>query len=173
MKKRRTLIVAFMLVAVLTIGIGYAALNDTLYVTGNAKASASAADESFDLAVYFEQPTVAADAGYTVTVGTDNLGDENDLATVAVTGLVNKDDTMTVEIPIKNDSQYAANLTLTLTEYTATYFDFDYALSASQVAAGGTVNAVITVTLLQTPTDTDFTAGFSFDVDAEAVVPTT
>ncbi len=53
MKARRLAIIAFALVAVLTIGVGYAALNDALSVTGIGSISKATADDLFDGEVYF------------------------------------------------------------------------------------------------------------------------
>ena len=172
MKRRRTAIVAFLLVAVLTIGVGYAALNDTLYVSGTAKASSAEADKAFDNAVYFVAPEVDDDAGYTVTVQADNNGDANDLAIVNVTGLIEKDDELTITIPIQNDSQYVASLSLTKSGETIQdagedAFELTYSIP-NTVAAGGTVDVTITIKLLATPHDADISASFSFDIDAVA-----
>ena len=57
MKNRKTIIVAFLLVAALCIGIGYAALSDTLKVSGTANLDASAAVNVFDDDVYFSAVT--------------------------------------------------------------------------------------------------------------------
>ena len=168
MKKRRTAIVAFLLIAVLTITVGYAAINDTLYVNGTVKASVAEADEHFDVNVHFDAENAPSGEGYTVTIKDDDLGDVNDLAVVAITGLINMGDSITINIPIVNESQYDATLTLTATSYSTEHFDFTYSIP-STIEAANTVNVTITVELLETPTDADLTAGFSFDIDAVAV----
>ena len=53
MKKRRTFIVSMLLVAALALGIGYAALSDTLDINGTADVNQSQAEADFDLNVYF------------------------------------------------------------------------------------------------------------------------
>lgn len=168
MKKRRTAIVAFLLIAVLTIAVGYAVLNDTLYVTGTAKASSAEADEHFDVNVHFDTENAPTGEGYTVTIKEDDLGDANDLAVIAVTGLINTGDSLEIAIPVINESQYDATLSLTATSYSTDAFDFTYTIPAT-INAGGTVNATITITLKKAPADADLTAGFSFDIDAVAV----
>ena len=170
MKKRRLAIVAFLLIAVLTVAVGYAALNDTLYVSGTAKASSAEADEAFDVDVHFDETHVPTGTGYTVTIKEDDLGDANDLAVVGVTGLVNKDDTLTIVIPIVNESQYDATLEVTVDTFTSAdgAFTFDYEVDPT-IAAEGTANFTITVTLNKAPADADLTAGFSVDIDAVSV----
>lgn len=170
MKKRRTAIVAFLLIAVLTIGVGYAAINDTLYVSGTAKASSAEADEHFDLNVYFDKDNAPTGEGYAVTIQADDLGDENDLAIVTVTGLINAEDSMEIKIPIVNKSQYEATLSLTVERYETVdgAFTFEYSVPDT-IDANGTVDVTIKVTLNKAPADSDLTAGFKFDVDAVAV----
>ena len=53
MKNRKTVVVAFLLCAVLLLGVGYAALSDTLDITGSADVNQSAAEEAFNEDVYF------------------------------------------------------------------------------------------------------------------------
>ena len=52
MKNRKGLI-SLMLVAVLLLGIGYAALSDTLDITGSADVNQSAAEEAFNEDIFF------------------------------------------------------------------------------------------------------------------------
>ncbi len=168
MKKRRTAIVAFLLIAVLTVAVGYAAINDTLYVTGTAKASSAEADEHFDELVHFDAENAPTGEGFTVTIKEDDLGDPDDTAVIAVTGLINKDDVLSIIIPIVNESQYDASLTLTTENFTSGAFSFTYSVPDT-IEANGTVDVRITVTLNETPFDADLTAGFSFDIDAVAI----
>ena len=53
MKSRRIVIIALVLAASLTIGVGYAALTDALTVSGTGVISQTAANEQFDGEVYF------------------------------------------------------------------------------------------------------------------------
>ena len=170
MKKRRLAIVAFLLIAVLTVAVGYAALNDTLYVSGTAKASSAEADEAFDVDVHFDAENAPTGEGYTVTIKEDDLGDVNDLAVVGVTGLINEGDDITIVIPIVNESQYDATLAVSVETFTSAdgAFTFDYSVDPT-IAAEGTANFTITVTLNKAPADADLTAGFSVDIDAVAV----
>ena len=48
MRNRKTVVAAFLLVAVMMLGVGYAALTDILDITGSADVNQSAAEEAFN-----------------------------------------------------------------------------------------------------------------------------
>jgi hypothetical protein len=81
MKNRKFVVVAFLLVAVLLLGVGYAALSDTLDITGSADVNQSAAEEAFNEDVYFSA-AVANEDGNTASIN----GDNNDKASFTATG---------------------------------------------------------------------------------------
>ena len=100
MKARRLAIIAFALVAVLTIGVGYAALNDALSVTGTGSITKGAADEQFDGEVYFTGTPVVEKCTAEITAG-----EKPDSATVTITDtLAIVGDTATATFTVKNDS---------------------------------------------------------------------
>ena len=53
MKNRKFIVVAFMLTACMIVGVGYAALTDTLNIGGDAEVSQAGAENTFDGDVYF------------------------------------------------------------------------------------------------------------------------
>jgi hypothetical protein len=53
MKNRKTVVMAFLLVAVMLLSVGYAALTDVLDITGSADVNQSAAEEAFNEDIYF------------------------------------------------------------------------------------------------------------------------
>ena len=71
MKNRKSVIVAFLLVAVMLLGVGYAALTDVLDITGTADVNQSAAEESFNEDIFFSA-AVANESGNTASVNADN-----------------------------------------------------------------------------------------------------
>jgi len=80
MKNRRTLIVVFMLVACMCIGVGFAAISQTLNIAGTGSISASAAEDLFDGQVYF---TGAKDpVNCTADIA---AGEKPDSATITIT----------------------------------------------------------------------------------------
>jgi uncharacterized repeat protein (TIGR01451 family) len=166
MKSRKGLI-SLMLVPVLLLGIGYAALTDTLDITGSADVNQSAAEEAFNEDIYFSA-AVANEAGNTASVNADN----NDKASFTAKTLKGKGDKVTFTFTIKNDGDIAATVTPKLNaalgntnpDYFSLTSDWD---GASKVlGAGESVTYTITVELLKTPTET--VAG-SFLVELTAV----
>ena len=81
MKNRKTVVVAFLLVAAMLLGVGYAALTDTLNIQGDFEVSQNNAENAFDDDVYFS--AVSTGEGYTASIADD----DNDKGTFKVTGL--------------------------------------------------------------------------------------
>lgn len=167
MKKRRTLIIPLLLVAALTLGIGYAALSDVLDIQGTAEISAGIAEEAFNQDVYFS--AVAPGTGITASINPDN----NDKATFTATGFSQVGDKVTVTYTIKNDSEhYAANVTPKLLQNSnETYFKLtsDWASTMQTIAAGGEKTITITVELIKLPTAADGLTTASFNIELTAV----
>ena len=166
MKNRKSLI-AVLLVAVMLLGIGYAALTDTLDITGSADVNQSAAEEAFNEDIYFSA-AVANEDGNTASVNADN----NDKASFTAKTLKGKGDKVTFTFTIKNDGDVAATVTPKLNaslgntnpEYFSLTSDWDG--EAKVLAANSEITYTLTVELLKTPTET--IAG-SFLVELTAV----
>ncbi len=143
MKQRRLAIIAFALVAVLTIGVGYAALTDTLSINGTATLLHSEAEEQFDVEVYFS--AVGATSSCTAAID----GEDNDVATITITdGLAVVGDKAVATFTITNNS--AGSVSITPAHNSSTNFDVATDASTYTVAAGGTVDVIVTVTLKNT-----------------------
>lgn len=155
MKNRKTVVVAFLLVAVMLLGVGYAALTDVLDITGSADVNQSAAEEAFNQDIYFSA-AVANETGNTASVNADN----NDKASFTANTLKGAGDKVTFTFTIKNDGDVAATVTPTLNASTGNtkpeYFKIssDWNGQAKELAAGGTLNYTVTVELIKTPTET-------------------
>jgi uncharacterized repeat protein (TIGR01451 family) len=167
MKSRKGLI-SLMLVAVLLLGIGYAALTDTLDITGSADVNQSAAEEAFNEDIYFSA-AVANETGNTASVNADN----NDKASFTAKTLKGKGDKVTFTFTIKNDGDIAATVTpklnATLGNTNPEYFSLtsDWDGGAKTLAAGAEVTYTLTVELLKTPTET-VAASFLIELTAVA-----
>ena len=85
MKNRKIVIVAFLLIATLLLGIGYAALTDTLDITGSADVNVSDLEKEYEEDIYFSA-AVANETGNTASVNSDN----NDKASFSAKALVKK-----------------------------------------------------------------------------------
>lgn len=182
MKNRKRVVVAFLLVAVLCLGIGYAALTDTLTIGGtfgiqvdneNNPGAASEWDED----IYFSAvtkincsnvgaSTVAKE--YTPQISSDK---DTITATIPTGALFVENDTVTFTATVKNDNPYyAAKLTgITTTCDQETYFDVTTDLTEGTTVAedGGTKAIVVTIKVKQTPPDTLDNVSFSITFKAE------
>lgn len=155
MKRRRTLVISLLLVAALCLGIGYAALSDTLDIEGSATVNQSAAEDAFDEDIYFSA-AVANETGNTADV--DDA--DNDKASFSANTLKTKGDKVTFTFTIQNDCDLAAQVTPALASEggntNATYFSIssDWAGQPKTIAAGQSATYTVTVELIATPTET-------------------
>ena len=155
MKNRRNVVVAFMLIAVMLLGVGYAALTDTLDINGTVDVNQSAAEEAFNEDIFFSA-AVANEAGNTASVNSDN----NDKASFTINTFKGKDDVATFTFTIKNNGDVDANVTPKLNaslgntnpEYFSIESDWDG--ETKVLAAGQEITYTLTVTMLKTPTET-------------------
>jgi hypothetical protein len=170
MRNKRTVIVAFLLVAALALGIGYATLQDELAVTGSARTNVSSSEEALDADVYFTKAVISDTAAGTAEIKTPEGGtakDKDDLVVIELldTALKGAGDFVTISLEISNDSDLAVKVGKpTINVVNTEYFDVTTNWTADQtVAASGTADMVVTVTLKKTPTDVVETT-FTLDI---------
>ena len=122
MKKRRSAIVAFLLVAVFCLGIGFAALSDDLFVDAVLNYKESESDPVFQEDVYFSAVSVTAQPENVQTgkeveaeiVDDDNGGtDDKVLITVPAGAFTYVGETATIKASVKNDSPEAVKIAVT------------------------------------------------------------
>ncbi len=189
MLKRNKVLVAFMVVAVLCMSIGFAAIADNLFVDGTINLDVKEngpLDKEFETNIYFNADgVVAADKGtantaptvtsVTATRGQDSESQDNDKITVTIpegafTAVGQK---ITVTATIKNDSTTKANLKYESIANTTmgSYVEIttDWTNSESSVNANGTTTITVTFTLKQVPANTA-TGTFGFTIVAEPTV---
>ena len=106
MKNRKFVVVAFLLVAVLLLGVGYAALTDTLDVTGSADVNLSELNNEFNHDVYFVGAEHKND-GDTTSINKDN----NDKVSFTVNSLKSKGDTAVFTYTIANIGPHEVTVT--------------------------------------------------------------
>ena len=167
MKKRRTLIISMLLIAALCLGIGYAALTDTLDINGTVDVNQTAAEEAFDVEVYFSAAKANQDGNSASVVIEDP-----DMANFTITSLKGKDDFATFTFTIYNASDVDAVVTPTLASdgnTNAEYFSIisDWNAQPKTIKAGETMDYTVTITLLKTPTETIHGA-FHIELTAKA-----
>lgn len=150
MRNRKTVIVAFMLIACMLMAVGFAALTDTLNIEGDAEVSQINAENAFDDDVYFS--AVSSGSGYTAEI----LSTNNDKGNFTVTGLEGKDDVISITFTIQNDNEFGVNVVVdpTNTETTNTeYFECTTSVGDAtfSIPAHGSYNVTVNVKLLKTP----------------------
>ena len=168
MKARRLVVLALALVTVLTMGVGYAALNDGLSVGGSGSLTKTAANEQFNGEVYFTGIPTVVNCTATLNEPTVEDGDgKPDSATITIANtLAIVGDTATATFTVQNDSQVPATI-VTDTSNDSPHFrvtcDFT---NGNTVPAGGTLEITVKVTLKST-VDADIPTenfGISFNV---------
>lgn len=160
MKNRKTIVVAFMLVAVLMLGVGYAALTTHLNIDGGATVSVEGAQNSYADDIKFTK--VSTDASmYTASIGDGKTAD------FTVTGLKGATDTVTITYDITNSGDLDSIVKIDTgypTNDKDAFFDVeisepvnggDYETAGVALGAGKTIQISVKITLKQTPTNTD------------------
>lgn len=168
MKKRNTYVGLILLVAVLMLGIGYAAIsNITLNINGKAKATLS--DENFK--VKFTGTPEVSDADLV----TAEITSDDTKATINVDSFTKKGQTATATYTILNDSEdLSASIAIPeITNSNEEYFSVTTDMTtATTVVAGDTTTVTVTVELIKTPIDDNQEANINIDLVASPVQPT-
>ena len=178
MKTKRITFVAFLLCAILMLGVGFAAVSQTLDVTGTTEVTVESGTEAFDGDVYFSEASTyvegtSAGVSYTARVNTDN----DDKGTFTVTGFKGAGDQAIITYTI--ESVFDQEVTLKVKSLNATgtngdkfTVETDWGTSNRVLAAGDvtaqTTTITITVTLEETPTASAFSATFAVELEATA-----
>ena len=161
MTKRRSIIAAFLLIAVLVMGIGYAAFTDTLTIIGNAHIDIATAETAYDAKINF------VDAEATSSTGTGSTADvvsfSGDDATFTANKLAVLGEESVFTFTIENKSNVPVKVVANPTKGSgdvnpsnsnSTYFLVTYAYgNADQViASGGTMTVTVTVEVIKAVT---------------------
>ncbi len=167
MKKKRTVYIGmFVLLAVLMLGIGYAAISDNLNINGDILASPS--DANFN--VKFDS-TVEPTFTKTRDTSTVSATIASDLvAKIDVKGLTTTHDTITATYTIKNASaELGANIGVgNIINSNPDYFDVTATIANNTIAAGNSTTVTVTVKLIKTPVEQQ-KAGITVAVTATAI----
>jgi len=184
MKNRKLIITAFLVIACMAIGIGYAAVTDNFVINGQATISDQGASDAFNEDIRFVG-IVVGDATKSDVLASDNLGYTAscnvplDQASFHITSFKGKDDTKTIVFRVKNFGDVDSVLKLAdepATNSNPTVFDVTYTLSdgttafpdegGTALAAGDYVDIHVTVTVANSVTQ-ETTADFVFKFVAE------
>lgn len=181
MKNRRTVVVAFLLVAVMLLGIGYAALTDTLTIIGNAHIDVGAANSKFDEKIYFSDAQATSSTGTGTTEDTASYTADD--ATFTANKLAIMGEYSVFTFTIRNDSNVDAKITINSTKLSGAAnpsnsntnkFTVDYSYPDGETIAkqGGTITVVVTVTVKE-PVTSATSATFGIELTATSVDTTT
>lgn len=167
MKKKRTLTIVAMVLAVLLLGVGYAAINDVKLYIEEGQASATPSDANFNVA--FDQNAQVTTTGTVTAAYTDATH-----ATFSATGLSAKGDKASATYTIKNSS---ADLSATLAAVVgtltgdATYFNVTHSFANTTIAKGASTTLTVTVELVKTPVEASVGVTFPVTITASALQP--
>lgn len=167
MKNRKSIIVMFLIAVVLCVGVGFAAVSDTLTIGGTA--SVGDITTNFDSNVYFSAAQVvnAKDGDSAITTGT-----KPDDASFTCGSLLVENDEAKFKFTVKNDNDIAASVAINLGTNTGDtdYFEIttDYNASSATISAGGTWDVIVTVKLVKTPVE-DKTCGCTITLTVTGV----
>jgi len=161
MKKRNLVIVAFMLVAAMTIGVGYAALSVTLTLTGYATYSVDDAQDDFESSVYFASGKVITQADDPAEYS-NGSGSTADAVGAVVSGAhsvtfdvkspIYVGEKAVFEFVVNNDSGTKVYLTWDDTEWVGTHYTLEYSDTVLSIEANSTATVRVVATLNAVPT---------------------
>ncbi len=149
MKKRRTLIIALLLVAALCLGIGYAAVTDVLDITGVVEADAKDMEDALDGDVYFSAiDNSDPKAALSELVG----GSPTDNATFMVSGLATPGETVSVTYTITSDYEQDVWVSLITPSNPSNEFisvEYTGVDVGTKMSQGDEIEVIVTATLLK------------------------
>lgn len=156
MKNRRNVVIAFLLLAVLCLGIGFAALTDDLFVDGSF--AFKDVDTPFTSSeIMFTKAEVTSDSAYVTTskiktnITVDSNNDTDDLLQITVEegAFTAKDQTAVIKATIKNNTDYTITVALDSTTTSpadvSSVFEVTIDVPADQVLSQG--EQVVTITI--------------------------
>lgn len=158
MKNRKTVVVAFLLVAVMLLGVGYAALTDTLTIIGNAHIDVDTANKTFDERIYFSAAEATSSSGTGTKADVVSFADDDATFTANKLALVGEKSVFT--FTITNTSNVDAEISVNPTKLSGdgnpsnsngAIFGVEYTYPDGTTVAksGGTITVVVTVTVKQ------------------------
>lgn len=172
MKKKRTLTVVAMVLAVLLLGVGYAATigNIQLNITGNATATPDSNLYVVKFTAASETTPIDSKKSY---INVDAKVDSDLEGTINVTGMKTKGDSVTVQYTIANESEdLSAALSVDLGDGTSDKFTITPTLGTELLAKDSTTTLTVVITLNETPISGDLTTSIPVTVTAVPTTPT-
>jgi hypothetical protein len=178
MRNRKITLVAFMLVAVLMLGIGYAALTDTLTIIGNAHIDFAQAEVNYDGKIFFSAATAVSSTGTGATADTASFSADD--ANFTANKLATKDEYSVFKFTVTNNSNVNVKVIVNPTKLSgaenpsnsnAAKFSVTYEYSEDDkiIDAGQTMDITVTVKVIAPITEaTSATFGIEYVVETVA-----
>ena len=177
MKNRKSVVVAFLLVAAMLLGVGYAALTDTLTIIGNAHIDLDTANKTFDEKIYFSDAQATSSTGTGTKDDVVSFSDDDATYTANKLAVLNEESEFT--FTIKNDSNVDAEISVAPQKLSGVtnpsnsnpeVFEVTYEYPQGKTIAknGGTITVVVTVKLIK-PVTSATSATFGIELTATSV----
>jgi len=171
MKAKRTFIVLAIVIAVLALGIAYAAVTANLEIRGNATGSFDTAN----FQVYFSEHSAVTGTGGVVTTGStaDINSEDPTIGTFNFTGFTTVGQKQSATWTILNDNDAdidAVNVTTTIENAgnNTEYFKVTKTDAPSTIKAGQTGTVTVTVECMKTPEEDVSSTGIVIGVSAQS-----
>ena len=164
MKKTSKIILLMIVMAILIIGIGYAAIqNITLNISGTATADPSQSN----FKVMFSGTPTVSDETYVTAAVTDDIN-----ATINVEGLTKAGDTVFATYTVQNTStDLSADLSVATTNSNIEYFTISSELAKTSLIAGEATTITVTAELAKTPITESVSTTIGVQITAVPVQP--
>ena len=164
MKRTSKIIISALLIGMLLIGIGYAAIqNITLNITGTAQADPS---QSNFKVMFSGEPTVS-DETYIAAAITDEIN-----GAINVIGLTEKGQTVSATYTVQNVStDISADLSVSTTNSNTEYFTISSRLEKTRLIAGEATKLTVTVELTKVPITESVSSTIGIQLVAMPVEP--
>lgn len=173
MKKNKSLVVGVLVLALLILSIGYAAITTISFVvigTNHATPKYGKFKVVFASAPFVDNSKTV---GENVIAGGKIDPNDRTKASIDVSGMSEENDSITVKIPIKNEStDLSASLTALVTHNSnQEYFDITSSLEDASIAPNGATNLVVKVTLKKEPIEESESGTFMIGLSAVPIQP--
>ena len=164
MNKTSKIIVTSVIIAILLLGVGYAAIqNITLTIAGTAAADPNQAN----FKVMFSGTPTVSDENYVAAAITDDIN-----ATMSVTGLTKKGDVVSATYTVQNASEdLSADLKISTTNNNTEFFTLSSEIAKTSLIAGEATTVTVTVEVTKTPIKESVNATIGVQIEAMPVQP--
>ena len=164
MRKTSKIIVTVVIIAIILLGIGYAAIqNITLTIAGTAAADPSQAN----FKVMFSGTPTVSDETYVAAAITDDIN-----ATMNINGLTKKGESVSATYIVQNVSNdISADLKLATTNSNTEFFTLKSEVGKVSLIAGEATTVTLTVELTKTPIQESVNATIGLQLEAMPVQP--